>query len=274
MKSNHEAPLELMNFVKSYNDYDFCLPHLLDQSKEYEEFFRQSKKENRYIIMDNSLHELGESYDFNRLIFWLKELQPDEFIVPDVWNDQDKTIRNAKMYKGILEYNYNGLLTTVVQGKTMGNYMLCYQTLKDLGYKKIAFSYGSDVYLDFYEYKSLKPFQQKFKKLTPNIKKALGRINMIEWLLEKNIITNSDDIHLLGTASPFEFNYLKKYKFITTIDTSNPVMYGIDGNKYNKDMIVEDKPKPNINSHFFNKNLNQYKEFIEHNLKTFKKSIK
>ncbi len=34
--------------------------------------------------MDNSLHELGEAYDHKRLLHWVKELEPNEFIVPDV----------------------------------------------------------------------------------------------------------------------------------------------------------------------------------------------
>ena len=37
--------------------------------------------------MDNSLHELGEAYDFDRLKYWVNELEPDEFMVPDVWMD-------------------------------------------------------------------------------------------------------------------------------------------------------------------------------------------
>ena len=49
--------------------------NILEDAKEY----------GRYIIMDNSLHELGEAYDYDRLKYWIKELEPDEFIVPDVW---------------------------------------------------------------------------------------------------------------------------------------------------------------------------------------------
>ena len=40
--------------------------------------------------MDNSLHELGEAYDWRRLMHWLHELCPNEFIVPDEWMDYNK----------------------------------------------------------------------------------------------------------------------------------------------------------------------------------------
>ena len=84
IKVSHETPLCLLNDSKNFNDYDYCLPHLLDEEDGYEEYFRQAKEEGRYIIMDNSLHELGEAYDTARLMFWINELRPNEFIVPDV----------------------------------------------------------------------------------------------------------------------------------------------------------------------------------------------
>ena len=66
VKVSHEVPIELLETSKTFNDYDYCLPHLLDQYPLYEQYFRQAKKEGRYIIMENSLHELGEAYDTKR----------------------------------------------------------------------------------------------------------------------------------------------------------------------------------------------------------------
>ena len=48
--------------------------------------------------MDNSLHELGEAYKTDRLLYWINELEPDEFIVPDVWQDKTATLVNAKSW--------------------------------------------------------------------------------------------------------------------------------------------------------------------------------
>ena len=89
VKISHEVPLQLLEKSKQFNDYDYCLPHLLDQYPEYEAYFRRSKKEGRNLIMDNSLHELGEAYDTSRLLYWISELEPDEFIVPDVWENAE-----------------------------------------------------------------------------------------------------------------------------------------------------------------------------------------
>ncbi len=60
IKVSHEVPICLLEHSLKFNHYDYCLPHLLDQNEQYREFFYKSKAEGRYIIMDNSLHELGK----------------------------------------------------------------------------------------------------------------------------------------------------------------------------------------------------------------------
>ena len=140
IKVSHETPLCLLEDSKHFNDYDYCLPHLLDEEKGYEEYFRQVKKEGRYIIMDNSLHELGEAYNNERLMYWINELEPDEFIVPDVWENRDQSVINAKEWSQII-LPKNTTKVAVVQATTIHEASTCYQTYKDLGYKKIAFSY-------------------------------------------------------------------------------------------------------------------------------------
>jgi hypothetical protein len=145
IKVNHEVPKCLLKDSTQFNDYEFCLPHLLDSDDEYREYFYQAKKEGRYIIMDNSLHELGEAYNHKRLLFWVNELEPEEFIVPDVWEDKTQTLVNAKHF---LQFKYpeKTTLVAVVQGKNYIEMYECYYLLKELGYKKIAFSYGASCF--------------------------------------------------------------------------------------------------------------------------------
>ena len=90
MKVSHEVPLNLLDLSPKFNNYDYCLPHLLDKYDQYKDYFIEAKKQGRYIIMDNSLHELGEAYNTERLLHWIEILKPDEFIVPDVWEEAGK----------------------------------------------------------------------------------------------------------------------------------------------------------------------------------------
>jgi hypothetical protein len=56
MKVSHEVPRCLLTSSNEISDYEYCLPHLLDQDEEYKQHFYNAKKSGRYIIMDNSLH--------------------------------------------------------------------------------------------------------------------------------------------------------------------------------------------------------------------------
>ena len=139
MKVSHETPFAYLEQSLKFNDYDYLLPHLYDEYAEYKDFFqRENKQYRRYIVMDNSLHELGHAYDDIRLTHWIKELKPNEFIIPDVWEDRDASVVNARKWskinlpKGVEK-------VAVVQAQTLHEAATCYQTYKDLGYQKIAF---------------------------------------------------------------------------------------------------------------------------------------
>tara|TARA_B100000963_G_scaffold154601_1_gene134612 strand:- start:353 stop:1144 length:792 start_codon:yes stop_codon:yes gene_type:complete len=225
MKVSHEAPIPYMRQVRGMIDYDYCLPHLLDESAEYKLYFQESKEMGRYIIMDNSLHELGEPYDKERLAHWLYYFEPDEFIVPDYWQDKTATLVSAKEWIN-KTYPDNTTPVAVVQGNNASEARECYRILKYQGYEKIAFSYGADWYYD------------EGKSSIPNLEnvvvtKAHGRYNFIKELFNDNTIKKSDNIHLLGCNVPQEFSWYKNMPFIKTIDTSNPVIHGLAGIKYN-----------------------------------------
>ena len=237
IKVSHEVPRCLLEDSKQFNDYDYCLPHLLDEDEEYKEFFYKCKEEGRYIIMDNSLHELGEAYNSDRLIYWIKELKPNEFIIPDVWEDRNASVVNARKWASI-KLPKGVEKVAVVQAQTLHEAATCYQTYKDLGYQKIAFSYGASYYNDVCPH--------------PNrdLGKALGRMYVIASLLKTNVILQNDKIHLLGCAVPQEFGWYKGYNCIESIDTSNPVMAALEDTRYNM-WGLDLKPKANMNDYYY-----------------------
>ena len=250
IKISHEVPFCLLTKSREFNDYDYCLPHLMDENEEYRVFFLNSKNVARYIIMDNSLHELGEAYDSDRLMYWVNKLEPDEFIVPDVWEDYAASVRNAKQWATV-EMPANTTKVAVVQAKNIHEAMLCTQAYKDLGYKKIAYSYGASYYND------ICPHPNK------DLGKAIGRYMVIYELYRQNVLSMFDRVHLLGTASPIEFGMYKNMPFIESIDTSNPIMAAIGEIPYTK-MGLHMKPLANMNKYqdmskdFVNEDLVEY----------------
>ena len=235
IKISHEVPFCLLEKSREFNDYDYCLPHLMDENEEYRNFFYESKKMGRYIVMDNSLHELGEAYNTERLLHWVNEIKPNEFIVPDVWEDKDASVRNARQWATV-ELPEGVMKVAVVQAKNMHEALLCTVTYKDLGYKKIAYSYGASYYND------LCPHPNQ------DLGKAIGRFIMVSSLYYQNILSKFDRVHLLGTASPIEFGMYKNIGCIESIDTSNPIMAAIGEMPYTR-MGLYKKPSANMNKY-------------------------
>jgi len=258
IKISHEVPLCLLKEGLKFSDYQYCLPHLMDENEKYKQHFLDCRDKGIEIYLDNSLHELGKPYSEERLLYWLQELPPQEFFIPDYWEDKTQSIVSAKKWAAIQHGFKNTTFIAVVQAKSLSEAAICYQTYKDLGYKKIAFSYGASYYNE------ICPHPNK------NIGKALGRVQVISKLIEMDLITKKDRIHLLGTCYPGEFSWYKDIPCIESCDTSSPIMSALEGIKY-LSYGIYDKPKPNMNNSF---DLDISKidlELVKYNVKMFRK---
>jgi hypothetical protein len=257
MKVSHEVPLCLLEESKKFNNYQYFLPHLADQYPEYGEFFKRYSEEGGYVIMDNSLHELGEAYNHDRLMYWVNEIKPNEFIVPDVWENAQETINNAiDWYHD--KFPKETTLVAVVQAKDLNEARHCIEAFKITGYEKIAFSYGANYYNDI------------SKHPNKDLGKALGRLQVISSLLKEGTLLPTDRIHLLGCSVPQEFSWYKGIDCIETIDTSNPVMAALEGIEYPVSGLTE-KPKANMNNYFDIDRKDVNFNLVHFNALTFKK---
>ena len=70
----------------------------------------------------------------------------------------------------------------------------------------------------------------------------MGRVLVISKLYQEGIISDNDQIHLLGCALPQEFGYYNEFPFIESIDTSNPIFAALEKNIYSSNVLNE-KPK-------------------------------
>lgn len=261
MKISHEVPQCLLEESRNFNQYDYCLPHLMDENEEYKNFFLKSKELKREIYLDNSLHELSFPYKKDRLLYWLEQLQPSCFFVPDYWEDKTRSIVSAREWIPLQKHYPNITFIAVVQAKDIHEAAECYRIYKDLGYKKIAFSYGASYYKDLYNEED---------DFNGDHRKMWGRIYVIKKLHEIGIINKTDRVHLLGCQLPQEFKHYDNIPFIESIDTSNPVMSTLDGVKYSEIGLFE-KPKSNMNNNFNIKKEDINLELLNYNIKMFKK---
>ena len=261
MKVSHELPLGLMQYAYKWNDYDYCLPHLIDKYDQYRLFFQKARLDQRFIIMDNGLFE-GVKHTTDDLLDKIWIVKPDVFVVPDEWNDSVATLRNAKHwminYRGRVPEDTNFM--AVCQGESLGELITTYQNLVDLGYKYIAFNHSSCAYYEMYHgMDGLK-------------RQMYGRMELIKTLVKNKTIDKSIHHHLLGCSLPQEFREYDEFPFIKSVDTSNPILVGAEGKRY-KDSGMSWKPKEKL-EHYFDKNLDDRLEDIKFNVEMFKTFIK
>lgn len=259
----HEAPLSLMSVVRPLTDYDYCLVHLLEESQDYLNFFEESKLQDRRIIMDCSLFELGEAYNSDRYYEWLLKIDPDEYIVPDVWQNTDKNIDSFKEFTSKYDLSkLSGKKIGVLQGETYEDFERCYKFLDPLT-DKIAISFGYDYYWNNFsgnmkevlEVLGKKHTEDQEEELDSNIideelkplSFCLGRITLIEKLKSNNIININKPHHLLGCGLPAEFSHYKQdpgeFAFLESLDTSHPVIAGFFNKSYQNEHTLSSKTK-------------------------------
>ena len=261
MKISHELPLSLMHYGYEWNDYDYMLPHLIDKYLQYRIYFQKASLDGRFIIMDNGLFE-GVEHTTEDLIEKINLIIPDVFIVPDAWNDSATTIRNAKewMNNHIYKLPEGVNLMVVCQGESLGELIITYQTLLDLGYTHIAFNHSSCAYFEMYP------------GLDPLKAQMYGRMELIRRLVETETINKRVYHHLLGCSLPQEFMSYKDWSFIQSVDTSNPILVGAEGERYT-DSGLNWKPKEKL-EFYFEKDLEGKVEDIIFNIQKFKDYVK
>ena len=221
MKISHESPLCLLDRSRSYNDYDYALVHLFETEPTYLQFFKDSLAQGRTVLLDNSIFELGTAFDSDKFAHWIKELQPTEYIIPDVLEDTLGTMDNALDWKEKYS-DLPGKTIGVVQGKSYSDLVQCYDYLDNIiGVDKIAISFDYSYYLE------VCPHPNKWMGYT------LGRVQTLTRLLNDGVINTKKPHHLLGCALPIEFLFYRKdFKWLESLDTSSPIVHAILGFGY------------------------------------------
>lgn len=263
MLVSHESPRCLLDESINYNDYDYALVHKFMDDKEYYDFFKKCLKQNRIVYLDNSLFELETMFDHNNFAKYVNELgsiNADKFyyIVPDSLEEKEKTINSFKEFM-VNHSNLPGKSIGVIQGKNYNEIKECYQFMSDNA-DMIAISFDYSYYLE------LKPDERnKFYSW------MFGRQTLIDNLIKDGIWNFNKPHHLLGCGLPQEFKYYKNNKSIVSCDTSNPIVMGMLGYRYDEINGLDFKESIKLVD-LFEATLDETQlSNIYHNIKLFKK---
>lgn len=266
---SHESPISILERSLEYNDYAYALVHLFESHPEYFKFYKDLVDKKRCpVLLDNSIFELGKSFDGKQYSKWIDKLQPNYYIVPDVLESGPDTIQKWKDWE--LEYNDNtdALHIGVVQGRDWNELVRCYNFMKDRAdYIAISFDYM------YYQATGLVEDNWAETKL---VKFASGRKRFIRQLIDEGIWCWDKPHHLLGCSLAREFRwYVDNNVYnIKSVDTSNPVVATIKGLQYNDIHGLHHKPSTLLADLIDYKASDIDDTLLDYNTNMFKKILK
>lgn len=221
----HEAPICLMDMVDNSHPMmgSYYLVHMFEDHPEYlAKAVEYCADGNRMTILDNSMFELGAAFEGKRFVDWINATNPMLYIVPDVFQDADATIKALEDWNINHRPNVNGYgAMGVIQGKTFDELVDCYRRMEP-HVDAIAIPFRSECFNH--------PEMGNDLQAPENLRyQASRRQQFIDYLFDSGIVNLDKVHHLLGCTYYKEFNWYRKpkYNWIASIDTSSPVMHGI-----------------------------------------------
>ena len=238
MLVSHESPIAILEESKSYNDYDYALVHLFETYPEYYNFFKCSLAAGREVLLDNSIFELGESFDPKKYIKYITELNPTFYIVPDVLENAQATMSSWNKFFLNFKVDLEDRTSIgVVQGNTYQELVECYKFMADnADYIAISFDYSW--------YNKI-AYSKRPGRLGHLDRWCAGRPHLIQRLVDDGIWDNTKPHHLLGASLAREFKTyipVASELNIRSLDTSNPVVAGLLGHRYMANQGLNHKP--------------------------------
>jgi len=258
MKIAHEAPLSIFDKVQKLTDYDYALVHLFEENEQYWDKFVKAKKDGREVLLDNSIFELGTAFNGDTYADWIIKLKPDWYIVPDVLDNASATIDSFNNFA----YTYGhlpGQVIAVAQGSTYNELVTCYNYFANNPLvDKIAISFNHPFYQTDYNFLESNKY---FRMMN-------GRQTTLQNMIRDGVIDTDKPHHLLGCGLPQEFISYKDYVWVDSLDTSNPVIHGMKGIRY-ESYGLTDKESVKLFT-LINEDVVDCWDDIEYNIKVFK----
>jgi hypothetical protein len=261
---SHESPISILKSSLEYNDYCYALVHLFETHDTYFNFFKEAKLLGKEVYLDNSIFELGKSFDPDKYSKWIEKLQPNLYIVPDVLEDAPGTMEHWIDWEDKYHPRFPDCRTMgVVQGRTWQELHDCYKLMAECA-DMIAISFDYSYYNITGEgFTNLEQF-------------ASGRQRFISQLIDRGIWEWQKPHHLLGCSLAREFRYYIDNDIynIKSVDTSNPIIAAMHNLRYNDEFGLTHKPKTLLADMIDHNITKKELENIEYNTKMFKKILR
>lgn len=217
------TPTSMLNNLCVTLKYQMCLAHRVLADEKYAQFYSECSDRGQYVMMDNSLWELGSSMSVEDLVTACDIAGPSELTVPDVFRDGPATIE-------LFQHFITAPTTALIQGPA-----------DDVRCEFMVVAHGKDrrEWLECFDY-----FNANGSLHTIALPKVLdkiwtpgGRIGCVEFLEATGRVNPEKEYHCLGIwDDPIEVLLLAQHPWIRSLDTALPIHAGMQGIKFHRDL--------------------------------------
>ena len=116
------VPNNKIEMIRRGFSYHLCLAHRVVDNPEYRDFYRDLSDRDSIVIMDNSVHELGEPLADDELLYAYESVQPNIVVLPAWPYDFDTTYHYLKEESGYLKEQVDN----VIEQDRRLSYMVCH----------------------------------------------------------------------------------------------------------------------------------------------------
>lgn len=218
MKVCHIVPADYIEECNQNSSMHLLISQEVLKNKKYREKYLEKSLNGNFIIMDNGAFEYGNAAPLDDVIEAVEAVEATEMVLPDCYLDVRITIKRVLDTLNELEKkSYRPVsLMAVPQGETQDEYMKCLSILLLIDeIDTIGFSYGA----------INKAFERY--KLPP----SLLRPTVISFVHQHfDLGSTNKEFHCLGIGGhPHEIEFLKKFKFIRSVDSSKAFVCAVHG---------------------------------------------
>lgn len=94
-----EFPIKHLSEFSTLTDGDFALAHLVLEDKIYAQFYTDQAKRGRYVVLDNSMHELPAPLSVGEILEAADRIKPSFVIPPDKLGDVKFTYDQFDLFR-------------------------------------------------------------------------------------------------------------------------------------------------------------------------------
>lgn len=244
MKLANIIPIPLLEKYGNLTNYHIVLSYLVLRNEEYADFYKKCSKRGDYVMLDDSVIELGKPLSIQEQIPLAERIGASEVMCSDYPMDRKRTLEATADDLAKLSKDFPYKIFACAQGKNPKDLLQCYKALLKFDrIDTIGFSFTMNVYW----------------------KKAIDRFWWTTFLDQNDLIDRTKEYHLLGTGhDAIEIKLQSKYKWIRGIDSRIAVLNALNNLSVTDQRFVRDFDFFSAeDSPFVQDNINQLKRWCD-----------